>query len=249
MTDMKAKIRPKSGGGTLPSGARGRPKGQGSQMAYEVLRTKIIRVELAPGADIDEVALQRTLEMSRTPLREALIRLEAEGLVTIESNVGVRVANLNFEDIPGLLEAIDLCQRAMTLWSVDRRSDADLVELEAANDAFAAAVIAGDAEAMTVTNTAFHMTIARACRNRELVRWYERLSFEAERLSNIVYRNDDENENDRALLVEHHRIIIQSLRDRDSAAVDEILKIHSAVFQSMLRKHVSSNLAYEIRFP
>src|SRR4051794_14946040 len=94
-------------------GAYGRPKGSGSQLIYDELRNQILTLEMQPGALVDEPALVRTFKLSRTPVREALIRLEADGLVEIVPNRGARVASLNFDRVNQMFEAMDLFSRAV----------------------------------------------------------------------------------------------------------------------------------------
>ena len=60
---------------------RGRPKGEGSQLIYSSLRQRIVHMEWGPGRNIDEMSLVKKFGVSRTPVREALIRLAAEELV------------------------------------------------------------------------------------------------------------------------------------------------------------------------
>src|SRR3990167_3743588 len=111
----------------------GRPKGTGSQRVYDDLRVRILRLELAPGEHLDENALVRAYGVSRTPVREALIRLRSEGLVNLLPNRGARVVSLDVHDIPQMFEAIELCMRVTVRWATARRSEADLAELREMN--------------------------------------------------------------------------------------------------------------------
>ena len=75
-----------------------------SQRAYASIRGKIVALELAPGAVIDEALLQEELEFGRTPIREALQRLEREKLVTILPRRGMFVSEIGITDLPRLFE-------------------------------------------------------------------------------------------------------------------------------------------------
>ena len=92
-------------------------KGGSSEFAYQVIRAEIVSLALAPGSDLDEAALVSRLGLSRTPLREALVRLAGEGLVQILPNRGTRVAPMGWNDIREHLEAFDLSQRLVTRWA------------------------------------------------------------------------------------------------------------------------------------
>jgi DNA-binding GntR family transcriptional regulator len=74
--------------GTAGNGPIGRPKGTGTQHVYAQIREDIIALRLPPGADLDEASLERRFGLSRTPVREALIRLASDGLITMLPNRG-----------------------------------------------------------------------------------------------------------------------------------------------------------------
>src|SRR3546814_4189157 len=104
---------------------RGR-KGTGLRQAYEAIRSRIVSLDRTPGAGLDEVRLVRDLGLSRTPVREALVRLAAEGLVVMLPNRTARVAPLGLQDVKEHLEAFELVQRIATRFAARRRNDSDL---------------------------------------------------------------------------------------------------------------------------
>ena len=75
-----------------------------SEQAYEKIRYRIVTLDLVPGAVIDEAQLQAELDLGRTPIREALKRLELEGLVSIVSRRGIFVTPINLTDLQRLYE-------------------------------------------------------------------------------------------------------------------------------------------------
>jgi DNA-binding GntR family transcriptional regulator len=106
---------------------RGRPSGStGSAHAYEGLKELIISGEFRPGADLDENELVQRFEVSRTPVREALIRLSSEGLVSMLPNRGAKVSNLNFSDVTDHLEIMDILTPSVCYLAALRRTPADL---------------------------------------------------------------------------------------------------------------------------
>jgi len=98
----------------------------GSVRTYEALKALIISGALAPGSDLDESELVQRFEVSRTPVREALIRLSMEGLVTNLPNRGAKVSNLNFSDVTDHLEIMDILTPSVCYLAALRRTDADL---------------------------------------------------------------------------------------------------------------------------
>ena len=106
---------------------RNRARGStGSAHAYESLKELIITSEFKPGADLDEHELVRRFEVSRTPVREALIRLSSEGLVSMLPNRGAKVSNLNFSDVTDHLEIMDILTPSVCYLAALRRTPADL---------------------------------------------------------------------------------------------------------------------------
>ena len=114
----------------------GRPKGTGTQRVYAQVREDIIALRIPPGADLDEAGLERRFEVSRTPVREALIRLGSEGLIQLLPNRGARVTEIDISELPQIFEALDLGQRATIRWAALRRTSENMTDLRKFNQAF-----------------------------------------------------------------------------------------------------------------
>lgn len=161
----------------------GRPKGKGSQLIYEVLQRQILTMEMTPGSGIDEIALVAEFGVSRTPVREALIRLATEGFVTLLPNRGASVSPLDIDEIPELLEAMELCMRVTSRWAAVRRSETDLKVMRQNQEEYDLAAQKDDYMAMSAANSAFHLNIAIASRNRHMVKLFKSLLPQYHRLS------------------------------------------------------------------
>ena len=131
---------------------RGRPKGHGSQFVYERLRERIVRMEIEPGSYLDELRLVDEFGVSRTPIREAIIRLASENLVVMLPNRGAQVAPLDMEELREFFEAFDLFQRAVNHWSAKRRTEDQVAIMRRQAAAFRAAHADGDITTMVDTN-------------------------------------------------------------------------------------------------
>ena len=114
-------------------GRSGRKKRQTGR-TYESLKQLIISGELGPGSDLDESDLVHRLRISRTPVREALIRLSAEGLVRMLPNRGAKVSSLDFSDISEHLEIMDILTPSVCYLAALRRTPADLAAIKAQID-------------------------------------------------------------------------------------------------------------------
>lgn len=137
---------------------------------YDTIRAKAVSFELRPGAHVNELALAQELNVSRTPVREALNRLASEGLMTLVPNKGFFRQPLDIEVIRSLFEV----RLAIELLSVrlfcERASDAEIAGLR---DEWAALKPAGDAptpEVIVRADEEFHIALARGGRNQEVLR-------------------------------------------------------------------------------
>ena len=89
------------------------------------LRDAILRLELRPGRSLDEAAIAEALSVSRTPVREAIIQLIADGLVVREGR-SAKVAPLDFDDLPKLYDALLIASRMVHRLAAQNRTDEDL---------------------------------------------------------------------------------------------------------------------------
>lgn len=101
-------------------------RGSGMKIVYNQLRREIIELELAPGAQLDETSLSARFSMSRPPVREALVRLAAEGLVDTLPNRNTIVSHINFEQMPTYFDALTLMYRVTTRLGAQHRTPEDL---------------------------------------------------------------------------------------------------------------------------
>lgn len=221
-------------------------RGTGAAHAYETLRREILSLELAPGQELDEARLVARLGLSRTPVREALIRLAADELVVLLPNRGAQVAPLDLADTPRYIEALDLSQRAVNRFAALRRTDGDIARIAAARDAFEDSVPGGDAMEMTARNRDFHAAVAAAAHNRYLAGHYVRLLDQGMRLLRIPFAYDPAGDGAEAhitKIVADHRSITAAVEGRDADRADALGHAHAELFQSRLMTYLQQNLA------
>lgn len=136
---------------------------------YEVLRADLEAGGLAPGQTISLDQVAERLGVSRTPLREALLRLELEGFVTIRPRSGVVVRTLDERDIRNLYQMIGALEASVLTAEHDRLTPAGIAAMRSANDAMRAALAADDFDRYYAANLALHDGYLRLSRNAELV--------------------------------------------------------------------------------
>lgn len=230
--------------------AAGQPKkGSGSKRAYERIRSQILSLALAPGTDFDEQDLVRTLKLSRTPIREALIQLSAEGLVEILPNRGARVSRVDLAGVREFFEALDVIQRMVTKWASLRRTLEQVAEIELARDSFVEAMKAGDIEKMTTTNMELHEAIGRACGNSLIAKQYSHLLAFGIRLSrlSLAYGDDSQASHIQSIADEHDEMV-RSIASRDAEAAERLAREHTERFRARVYEYVGSGLGADIRF-
>ena len=224
--------------------ARGlKRKGTGRGHAYGRLREDILALRMPPGARIDEGALVRDLRISRTPVREALIRLAGEGLVELLPNRGARVADIPLVALPEFFEALSLAQRATHRWAALRRTTADLARIEAEHRRFAR-VARSEPEAIPAANRAFHAAIAQAARNAFLAQSYGELLDQGLRLARFTVLHDPPRGTTRRrhfdAVVADHEVLLRAIRRGDAAAAERCAVEHAALFRGRVLDFLAS---------
>ncbi|GAA4689616.1 DNA-binding transcriptional regulator, GntR family [Promicromonospora umidemergens] len=140
-----------------------------SQLAYDYLRDRIARHELSPGYRLVLQGIADELAMSVVPVREAIRRLEAEGLVTYERNVGARVAMVDENGYVDAMQALGVVEGAATGLSARAISTADLQRATEVNDHLRSLLDHFDPHAFTALNRQFHSVLFESCPNQLLL--------------------------------------------------------------------------------
>lgn len=215
-------------------GAQERKRGSGAKLVYEMLRDEIITLALAPGQPIDEVNLAERFGLSRTPIREALVRLAGEGLVETLPNRSAVVARIDFLDLHAFFDAITLMYRVTTRLAAQHHRPADLAAIRSHQARYAAAVAAQDALAMIALNRDFHAAIAEAGRNPYFTALTLRLLDEGRRILRLYYKSfDDRLPREYA---DEHEAIIAAIAARDVVLCDHLARAHADQIVRQIRQ-------------
>jgi len=211
-----------------------RKRGSGARMVYDLLRDEILDLVLPPGSPIDEVQLAERFRISRTPIREALVRLSGEGLVSTLPNRSTMVAPIDFLNLHTFFDALVLMYRVTTRLAALHHKPEDLAVIEERQDAFAKAVAAQDALAMIATNAAFHSAIAEAGRNAYFCGLFNRLLDEGRRILRFYYESYEDRLPQR--FVDEHVEIIAAIARRDPQAADDLARHHAEQIVEQVQK-------------
>jgi DNA-binding GntR family transcriptional regulator len=219
--------------------------GAGWTGVYDVLRKDILSLKLEPGALLDETSLSNRFGFSRSPIREALIRLAGDGLVVTLQNRTTIVAPVDIASFPKYVDALDIAQRVNTRLAAELRTEDDLAAIETAQHGFIAAVKSMNHLAMSETNKHFHMAIARAGKNAYMASFYEKLLDEGRRILHLHF-DYIERTRDGRLLTDEHEEMIKAIRARDVDRADQLAHQHTRQlrdnFLDFLRRNYASNI-------
>src|SRR5688572_5147561 len=202
-----------------------RKRGSGVKMVYDILRDEILDLVLPPGSAIDEVQLAERFGMSRTPIREALVRLSGEGLIDTLPNRSTMVSNIDFLNMHTYFDALVLMYRVTTQLAAKYHRPEDLGAIRTQQAAFAAAVEVQDALGMIATNAALHLSIAEAGRNPYFTGLFKRLLDEGRRILRLYYQSYDDRLPPQ--FVEEHDEMIAAIEARDLDKAERLAREHA----------------------
>jgi DNA-binding GntR family transcriptional regulator len=221
-------------------------RGASWKNVYDALRREILSLALAPGEPLDETGLAERFGLSRSPVREALIRLAGEGLVVTLPNRSTIVAPIELAHFPKYVEALDVAQRMNARLAAELRSEADLKTIARRQREFLAAIKGGDHLAMSEANKNFHMAIAEAGKNPYLIGFYERLLDQGRRMLHMHFRYLERAENG-YLLTDEHDEMIAAIKAGDADRADALAHAHTRQFRDsfidFMKAHYASDIA------
>lgn len=231
-----------------PTSAEGaRPRGSSAETIYQSLRQDILAMLRAPGSPLDETRLSEQFGMSRTPVREALLRLTAEGLVTTLPNRNTIVSVIDFSALPTYFEALCLMYRVTTRGAAAKTGDAFMADIIDRQRAFAQAVEAQDAFAMIEANREFHVAIAERAGNSYYTTFFARLLDDGRRILRLYYQTFDDRLPRR--YVEEHEAMIAAIRAGDVDEADRLAVIHGQQILRQIQDYVGRDIDAAIAFP
>lgn len=183
----------------------------------------ILACELAPRSRINEPSLCERFGISRTPLREAIKLLAAEGLLELLPNRGARVAALSEAEIDELLQVIGPLEATGGELACERITDAELEVIEAAHLDMVESWKVKDYERYFARNREIHDAIVAAGRNGTLLAVYRNLSSRVQRARYLARKTDAQ----WARSIEDHGLMLILLRRRDGKALAQLMLDHS----------------------
>lgn len=192
------------------------------EIAYERLKEAIRNGVLQPGEPLSETSVSKELNISRTPVREALQQLAQEGLVQVLPNRAVTVAALTFEEVMNVLHIRMLVEPEIARLSAESISEAQLRTLMEAMEEMEAAAEKGERSEWSKWDHIWHETLSQACPNALLGKLGLGMR------DRIRYNAIDERTSVARLLecTREHRAVVEAIEKKDGAAACDGFRHH-----------------------
>lgn len=191
-------------------------------VVFNTLRRAILRGELVPGQRLMEIQLADKMGVSRTPVREAIRKLELEGLVVMIPRKGAEVAHISGKNLRDVLEVRRALEELAGELACERMTAEDFKKLEQANHKFASVLGSDDITVLGQADEAFHGLIYQSTDNDRLVQMVNHLREQMYRYR-IEHLKD---KNQRNILLQEHQDIMRALAARDVDAVRKAIRTH-----------------------
>jgi DNA-binding GntR family transcriptional regulator len=216
------------------------PKGAGWKTVYTALRTEILSIELPPGQLLDETTLAERFNLSRSPIREALIRLAGDELVVLLPNRSTIVAPIDISTFPRYVEALDITQRITTRLAAEHRTPADMKTIAKRQREFEASLRQENHLIMSDANKNFHMAIADAGRNPYLAGFYDRLLTQGRRMLHMHFEYLKKPAHGYLLTGEHDEMLT-AIEKKDVELADKLAHAHTRQFRDQFIEFMKEN--------
>ena len=206
------------------------------ETVYNKLRRQILTGELKPGERLMEIHLANKLDVSRTPIREAIRKLENEGLVRISPRSGAQVAQISEKELKDVLEVRRSLDALAARLACERMTDMDRRKLRESCSNFEDAALEGESVAIAEADVAFHEVIIGASGNRQLADILHHLADQMYRYR-FEYIKDDSNYDQ---LIREHRQLTEAIVSGDEETAVAVSHKHidrqEAAILAQLRK-------------
>lgn len=191
-------------------------------VVFKTLRQAILRGELKPGERLMEIQLANKLGVSRTPIREAIRKLELEGLVLMIPRKGAEVADITEKSLMDVLEVRRALEELSVQLVCDRITEEEIKELIAAAEEFKKVLKSNDITEIAEADVRFHDVIYFATKNQKLIQLLNNLREQMYRYRVEYLKNEDVH----SQLIREHEEIIEHISKREKEEAARIVCKH-----------------------
>jgi DNA-binding GntR family transcriptional regulator len=192
----------------------------------DALRRRILTMQIAPGAVLDEVALSEEFGLSRPPVRELMRQMAGEGYIELEANRPARVTSMSYHSLRDFFLVAPMIYIATTKLAAEIASKADVDLLKRVQREFRRAATDGDVDARIFSNNEFHLQIGKIARNDYLIPSLRRLLIDHGRIGRTFFRNDPAARGQLDVAADQHDEIIDAIERHDPEAAARVVRAH-----------------------
>lgn len=192
------------------------------EIVFETLREAIINAVLKPGERLMEIQLAEEMGVSRTPVREAIRKLELEGFVVMVPRKGAYVAGISMKDIADVFEIRAAMEGLAAGLAAERITEEELEQLERILVKIGECVQNKDLEKLIEVDTEFHDTLYQACRNERLVQIVSNLREQIQRARTASLSTPGRSK----YALEEHKKIVEAVSERNVELAQMLARDH-----------------------
>ena len=216
------------------------PAGAGQRLVrhdiYERLRAEILSCQLRPGTQLQEKDLAEKYGVSKSPIRDALLRLQEQHLIEVLPRKGYRVTPVSMAEIGEMYEMRAILETSCVRRMIEHATDAELDALDAAADAPQAPGVADWIQ----HNRDFHLALARACGNGRLARATAEIIEQFDRLITMNMNNVLREAGNLREFDDEHKAIVAAIRRRDKRAAVALTREHVERSRELLLEQIGA---------
>ena len=214
------------------------PKQPLAVTAYETIVRKIICLEYQPSQHLEETRLMEDLDIGRTPIREALVRLSHEKMVEAHPNRGVIVRPITLQNTKAMFESMSLIELGLVDIALKKDCLLFLEKMTRANQEVEKAIRNNDVFHLVEANHRFHILFAQCSQNEFLIRAVADIRTEAKRLSYLSYDNiitpERPLETHYESVVTEHQEMISCLKNKKGDRLRKMIQDHIDTFRQRI---------------
>ena len=205
-----------------------------NQVAYQKIKEFVVTLKLAPGEQVDEERLAKTLSIGRTPIREALFRLNAENLVEMRHGRGFFVREITLSTLKDLFETMLILERSAVALAARRIRPDQIENLQKINNELRQAWHRRNFLRVTLLNSQFHRTIYQAAENTFLFSYLDNLQNQSQRLAYMCFSkaiSAYDLDSHAQLAINDHQSLIDLFRQGGDFEAVKVISEHVKLFQ------------------
>lgn len=207
------------------------------EVVYEQIKLQILTGKIKPGTRMMEVEVANEMGVSRTPVREAIRKLEKEGLITIEPRRGAYVSDISVKDMVDILEVREDLEGLAASLAAERITKEQLSEMEEVTRSYSKAIADNDTEAIIKYDEQFHKLIVNSSGNNTLISLSETIQDLALRFRYLYYDDFSRYEN----MPSEHKHIMEAIVSGDKEAARRVADSHVGKLKKFIMDEDGTN--------